>query len=241
MDTHLSSSALPNDDETRRGVTRWLRRETMGIIMAAVILFLCAGRLDWMAGWATVGTLAFWVVATALAVIPRHPQVLAERLGPRKDAKAWDTAIVGLIGVVVLALYLVAGLDARYGWTTGFPVAAQTAGLFATLLGYAIAVWATASNAFFSQTVRIQTERGHVVATDGPYRIVRHPGYVGSILAYLGTSVLLGSWWAIVLGALMAVLMVVRTALEDRTLQAELPGYKEYTQRVRYRLLPGVW
>lgn len=241
MEMQLSGKSSIEKEKTRSGVLRWARRETMGLVMAAVILFLCAGRLDWMAGWATVGTLAFWVVATALAVIPRHPQVLAERLGPRKDAKAWDTAIVGLIGVVVLAVYLVAGLDARYGWTTGFPIAAQIVGGIAALLGYAIVVWATASNAFFSQNVRIQTERGHVVATGGPYRVVRHPGYVGSILAYLGTSVLLGSFWAILLGVLMAVLMVVRTALEDRTLQAELPGYKEYTQRVRYRLLPGVW
>lgn len=241
MATHLSETTPAEKDKIRNGVMRWARRETMGLVMAAVILFLCAGRLDWMAGWATVGTLAFWVVATALAVIPRHPQVLAERLGPRKDAKVWDTAIVGLIGVVALAVYVVAGLDARYGWTTGFPIAAEIAGGIVTLLGYAAIVWATASNAFFSQNVRIQTERGHTVASGGPYRFVRHPGYVGSILAYLGTSVLLGSWWAIVFGALMAVLMIVRTILEDRTLQAELPGYKEYTQRVRYRLLPGVW
>ncbi len=213
----------------------------MGIIMAALILFLSAGRWDWVWGWATVGTLVFWVGATALAVIPRHPQVLAERLGPRKDAKTWDTKIVGIIGVAVLAMYIVAGLDARYGWTAGFSTGGQILGAIAALLGYSIVVWATASNAFFSQTIRIQTERGHTVSTGGPYRFVRHPGYVGSILAYLGTPVLLGSWWAILLGAIMALLMIVRTALEDRTLQNELPGYKEYAQRVRSRLLPGLW
>ncbi len=213
----------------------------MGIVMAAVILFLCAGRWDWVWGWATVGTLAFWVGATALVVIPRHPQVLAERLGPRKDAKAWDTALVSLVGVFVLAIYVVAGLDVRYAWTTGFPSVAQTAGLIAALLGYAVVVWATATNAYFSLNVRIQKERGHTVVTGGPYRFFRHPGYVGSILAYLGTPILLGSSWAILLGIVTAVLMIARTALEDKTLQAELPGYPEYARRVRYRLLPGIW
>ncbi len=226
---------------TTRGVVRWSIRETTGIVMAGVILFLCAGRWDWAWGWAAVGTLAFWVGATALAVIPRHPQVLAERLGPRKDAKAWDTAIMSFVGVIALAVYAVAGLDVRYGWTIGFPTAAQIAGVIVALFGYAVVVWATAANAYFSLNVRIQKERGHTVVTGGPYRFVRHPGYVGSILAYLGTPILLGSWWAIVLGGITALVMIVRTALEDRTLQAELPGYPEYAQRVRYRLLPGVW
>ncbi len=230
-----------NASSTTRGVIRWAVRETMGIVMAAIILMLAAGRWDWLWGWVAVGTLVFWVGGTALAVIPRHPDLLNQRRGPRKDAKAWDTAIVSLIGVVVLAVYLVAGLDVRYGWTIGFPLAAQIVGTVAAVIGYAIVVWATATNAFFSLNVRIQKERGHSVVTDGPYRFVRHPGYVGSILAYLGTSVLLGSWWAILLGVVMVVLMIVRTALEDKTLQNELPGYQEYAQKVRSRLLPGVW
>ncbi len=230
-----------NSSATMRGVVRWAIREMMGLVMAGLILFLCAGRWDWIWGWAAVGILAFWVSSTALAVIPRHPQVLAERLGPRKDAKAWDTAIMSLVGVIVLAVYAVAGLDARYGWTVGFPTAAQIWGVIVALLGYGIVIWATAANAYFSPNVRIQKERGHTVVTSGPYRFVRHPGYVGSILAYLGTPILLGSWWAIVLGGITVLLMIVRTALEDKTLQAELPGYKEYSQCVRNRLLPGVW
>ncbi len=209
--------------------------------MAGVILFLCAGRWDWGWGWVAVGTLAFWVSATALAVIPRHPQVLAERLGPRRDAKAWDTAIMSLVGLIVLAVYAVAGLDVRYGWTISFPNTAQILGVIVALVGYTVVVWATAANAYFSLTVRIQKERGHTVVTGGPYRFVRHPGYVGSILAYLGTPILLGSWGAIVLGGVSALLMIARTALEDKTLQNELPGYQEYAHNVRYRLLPGVW
>ena len=213
----------------------------MGVIMSAVILFVSAGRWDWVWGWMAVIILAGWVGATALAVIPKSPQLLAERVGPRKGAKAWDTAIMSVVGLIILAVYVVAGLDVRNGWTTGFSIVAQAVGAIATALGYALVVWATASNAYFSLIVRIQQERGHTVVTTGPYRFVRHPGYVGSILAYVGTPLMLGSAWAILLGAASALLMIARTTLEDRTLQAELPGYVEYTQRTRYRLLPGVW
>jgi protein-S-isoprenylcysteine O-methyltransferase Ste14 len=230
-----------NSSATRRGVVRWCIRETMGIVMAGAILFLCAGRWDWLWGWATLFTLALWVGATALAVIPTNPALLAERTGPRKGAKPWDTAIMGIVGMIVLAIYVVGGLDVRNNWTTGFPMAAHVAGVIVTVLGYALVVWATASNAFFSQIVRIQKERGHAVATGGPYRFVRHPGYVGSIVAYVGTPIILGSGWAIVLGVGSAVLMIVRTAFEDKTLLQELNGYKDYATRVRYRLLPGVW
>jgi protein-S-isoprenylcysteine O-methyltransferase Ste14 len=234
----MSTSTSP---QTTRGVVRWSIRETMGVVMSVLILFLCAGRWDWLWGWAAVIVLAFWVGATALAVIPTNPALLAERTRPRKGAKAWDTAIMSIVGLIVLAVYVVGGLDVRYGWTNGFPIVAQIAGLILAVLGYALFVWATASNAFFSLIVRIQKERGHAVATGGPYQFVRHPGYVGSILAYVGTPIILGSWWAIALGVVSALLMIVRTAFEDKTLLAELDGYKDYAARVRYRLLPGVW
>jgi protein-S-isoprenylcysteine O-methyltransferase Ste14 len=148
---------------------------------------------------------------------------------------------MSMVGLIILAVYVAAGLDVRYEWSTGFSISAQVAGAIITILGYTLVVWATASNAYFSLIVRIQQERGHTVVTTGPYRFVRHPGYVGSILAYVGTPMLLGSWWALGLGLFTALLMIVRTGLEDRTLQAELPGYTHYAQRTRYRLLPGVW
>ena len=224
-----------------RGVARWFVREIFGTIMVAVILFLSADRWDWVWGWATFITVALWVIATALVVYPKNPALLAERSGPRKGAKTWDTVIMIFVGTIILIIYIVAGFDARYGWTTNFPIWANIAGVMLTLLGYALAVWATASNAFFSLIVRIQTERGHTVATGGPYQFVRHPGYVGTILAYIGTPLILGSAIAIALGIVTALLIIARTALEDRTLIAELAGYTEYAARVRYRLLPGVW
>jgi protein-S-isoprenylcysteine O-methyltransferase Ste14 len=237
----VTSTINPNSSATKRGVVRWCIRETMGIVMAGAILFLSAGRWDWLWGWATLIPLALWVGATALAVIPANPALLAERTRPGIGAKAWDKAIMSTVGMSILAIYVVGGLDARNNWTTGFPMAAQIAGVIVTVLGYALVVWATASNAFFSQIVRIQKERGHTVATGGPYRFVRHPGYVGSIIAYVGTPIILGSGWAVILGVVSAVLMIVRTAFEDKTLLQELNGYKDYAARVRYRLLPGVW
>jgi len=115
------------------------------------------------------------------------------------------------------------------------------AGLLFTLLGYGLFMWAMASNAYFSEGVRIQSERGHAVASGGPYRFVRHPGYVGVIIAHLATPFLLGSLWALIPSALLAGLFVLRTHLEDKTLTAELDGYEAYTQETRFRLLPGIW
>ena len=117
----------------------------------------------------------------------------------------------------------------------------QIVALVVAVLCYALIVWAMAANAFFSKVVRIQDDRGHTVATGGPYRIVRHPGYVGGILFELATPIMLGSWWALIPGGFTALFFVVRTALEDKTLHEELPGYAEYAQQTRYRLLPGIW
>ena len=227
--------------DTSRIVARWAIHETMGVVMLVLILFLSANRWDWGWGWALVILMAAWVIGTAVAVIPRYPHLLADRVSPKKGAKKWDAAIMGIIGVLSLAGYVIAGLDVRNGWSTSLPPILQWIALVLVAAGYAVVVWATASNAFFSATVRIQTERGHSVATGGPYRFIRHPSYVGMIAVYLATPILLGSWWACLPGAATALLVLLRTMLEDRTLQAELAGYKEYSAEVRYRLLPGIW
>jgi len=209
--------------------------------MLAAMLFLPAGRLDWVMGWVLVGIMFLWANTTALVLILRNPELIAERIGPKKGAKPWDTVLLSIIGLVTIARCIVAGLDQRFGWTTGISLPLQIAMLAVAVLGYALVVWATAANPFFSQAVRIQKERGHTVATGGPYRYVRHPGYVGAIIQSLGAPPMFGSLWTLIPGGLAALLMVIRTALEDRTLHEELDGYREYAQRVRYRLLPGVW
>jgi len=222
-------------------VARFAIRETMGIILMGVALFWSAGETNWWPAWALIAVTLAWILATAIVILRYNSDLLAERLGPRKGAKRWDTAIMSGYGLLQLAVLIVAGLDQRFGWTAGLPVTAQMAALVVCCLGYALAVWATASNAYFSQIVRIQTERGHKVATGGPYHYIRHPAYAGSVLTALAVPVLLASWWALIIGSVSAFLMILRTVLEDRTLQAELHGYPEYARQVRQRLVPGLW
>ncbi len=136
---------------------------------------------------------------------------------------------------------VIAGLDHRFGWSTGIGIVAQIGAFVVCCCGYALVVWATAANVYFSQIVRIQTERCHEVATGGPYRFVRHPGYTGTILTAVATPILLTSWWALALSVPAASLLILRTILEDRTLQAELPGYVEHARRTRYLLVADVW
>jgi len=220
---------------------RYAVRELLGLGGMGVALFWSAGRFDWWPGWAALAVMAAWIAATAIVIVRSNPALLAERLGPRRGAKSWDTAIMSLLGLVQLARYVVAGLDQRSGWTGGLPLAAQMAALAVCVVGYALVVWATASNAFFSQIVRIQTERGQTVVSDGPYGWVRHPAYAGAVAYELVVGILLASWWSCAIGGVAAILLVIRTALEDRALRAELTGYQEYAGRVRHRLLPGVW
>jgi protein-S-isoprenylcysteine O-methyltransferase Ste14 len=221
-------------------IIRYAIREIVGLVGMGVALFWSAGRIDWWPAWAALAVMTGWIIATAMIIFRLNPDLLAERLGPRKGAKSWDTAILSMLGLVQLVRYIIAGLDQRYGWTGGLPLSVQMVALIACALGYTLVTWATASNTFFSQIVRIQPERGHVVVTGGPYRYVRHPAYLGAILYELAVPVLLASWWAMIPSGLGAILLILRTALEDRTLQTELAGYVDYARQVRYRLLPGV-
>jgi protein-S-isoprenylcysteine O-methyltransferase Ste14 len=236
-------NANPNErSDVRRGVARWLIREILGSLFTAAILFGTAGHLDWVMGWVLVGMYLVWTAATALTVIPTNPEMLAERTGPKAGTKKWDMVILSIIGVAEVAKYIVAGLDLRWGWSPQIPLSLQLAGVVVAVLGQDVLLtWSMAANAFFAQTVRIQEERGQAVATGGPYRYVRHPGYVGSLLFQIGTPLMLGSLWTFVPSGLIVLLTVVRTALEDRTLLQELDGYKAYAAQVRYRLVPGVW
>lgn len=226
-----------------RGIIRWIVQAILGLVAYGLILFFAAGRIDWIWGWAQLLVIAAFLAAHPLLLIPIRPELLAEReKGFRdEDVKGWDKWLAGLAAGSVLPLWVVAGLDARFGWTGPMPIILHLAGLLANILGYALFLWAMVSNAFFAEGVRIQEERGHKVAKNGPYRYVRHPGYAGAILSGLTTPFLLGSLWAMIPAAVMAALYVVRTGLEDRTLRDELPGYDEYALQTLSRLLPGVW
>lgn len=222
-------------------IIRFAIREGMGVISVAVALFWSAGGIDWWPGWALIGVTAVWVLATGIVILRSSPDLLAERLGPRKGSKGWDTAIMSVHGILQLAVLIIAGLDHRNKWSGSFQISVQVVALIVCFIGYGLVVWATATNAFFSQIVRIQTERNHEVVMGGPYQYVRHPAYAGGFLTQVFTPILLASWWALLIGILDAFLMILRTSLEDRTLHAELSGYPEYARHVRYRLLPRIW
>lgn len=222
-------------------VVRYVIRESLGLAVMGVALFWSAGKFAWWPAWAVLTVMFVWVLATAAVILTINPDLLIERLGPRRGAKSWDTIIMSLLGLAQLARYIVAGFDQRFGWTGGFALSVQLSAFLFCGLGYFLVVWATASNAFFSQVVRIQTERGQTVVSTGPYAVVRHPAYLGAILFELAAPMLLASWAALSISILTVFLLILRTSLEDHTLQTELAGYKEYCQHVRYRLLPGLW
>jgi len=247
MGTDATMGRAEMTPEVSEAVRRWLIKGYVGVLFTAAMLFIPAWRLDWVMGWVYVALWLLWHSALALILIPTNPELLAERARAQKGSKSWDVMLISFAGLATMAQGILAGFDVRLGWTTQalsggqIPLLLQVVAAVIAALGYALVVWAMAANAFFSETVRIQEDRGQTVATGGPYRYVRHPGYVGSVVFNLVSPIMLGSLWALIPGVLAALAFVIRTALEDRTLQQELPGYVEYTQRTRHRLLPGIW
>jgi len=243
MEQHISTHPQPSP-ETRRAIIKWIVQAAAGWAGYGLILFVSAGTMDWVWGWVMLIVMAIFLAAHPIILIPINPDLLAEREKGLRDrgVKTWDRWIAALAGgVFPIVSWVVAGLDFRFGWTESLPLAVHLSGLLVMALGFALFLWAMASNAFFAEGVRIQTERGHTVAAGGPYRYVRHPGYAGAVLSILAAPLLLGSLWALVPAGISAALYVVRTYLEDKLLRAELPGYEEYAQRTRHRLVPGVW
>jgi protein-S-isoprenylcysteine O-methyltransferase Ste14 len=206
--------------------------------LIALLLFAAAGTIHWLYAWLYTASMVLIQLGGAFFM---PLEVLAERGSKKENAEKWDKVVTGLILPSFLSVYLVAGLDFRWHWSPELGTAWHLGAVLIFILGCALEMWAMAANRFFSTAVRIQFERGHAVCSDGPYRHVRHPGYAGMVLYYGVTPVFLGSLWALIPASIVAILLVTRTWLEDRTLQEKLAGYGEYTERVRFRLVPGVW
>lgn len=213
------------------------------VFAAPFIPMMISGRWNWPEAWLYVVFSSLSFVISRILVARRHPDLIAERARFMEagDTKPWDRILAPMLALGSILILVVAGLDEFYGWSPAYSSGAKIAAFVGILLGYAFSSWALIENRFFAGTVRIQTERGHHVVSSGPYRFVRHPGYAGAALGYLLIPVLLDSTWAFIPSVLLLFVMILRTSLEDRTLQEELPGYEEFTQKTRYRLVPGIW
>ena len=242
MSHHTSVEQPRRESGTTSVVLRWLIQTAVFTLIMAASLFISAGRLGWTMAWVFIGMFVAGQGIIGLVLIPSNPELVAERTQLKADKRDLDRVLAGLIVLYgPVSTWIVAGLDVRFGWSFQSPLGLQMAALAVAVLGTLLTIWAMASNKFFYGTVRIEKDRGHTVATAGPYQYVRHPGYVGGILFALATPLILGSWWAFIPAGLTTCVFVVRTALEDQTLQNELDGYRDYAARIRARLLPGIW
>ena len=239
MNTNTSANQPNGKSDLASRIRKRMLQVVVQFLVLAAILFISSGRLDWVWAWAYLGV---GVTILAINVLVMPPELIAERgRTDKKDIKAWDRMLTTLNIFPTLGVPIIAGLDERVGWSPPLAMAIQVVGLIFFALAQGLFTWAMVSNKFFSTSVRIQTDRDHTVASGGPYQYVRHPGYFGYIMSVFAMALALGSLWALIPAGLTMCLLVVRTALEDRTLQEELPGYKEYAERVRYCLIPGVW
>ncbi|NTJ61949.1 isoprenylcysteine carboxylmethyltransferase family protein [Agrobacterium rhizogenes] len=214
----------------------------IGLPLALLVLvFLPAGRLDWVPGWVFI---AFLVVSYGIATLIMrrvNPVIFRARSRFQAGTKRWDLILVSLMCLGMIAEIPLGTLDAgRMAWSA-MPISIVILGYILLAAGIALGTWAQAVNRFFEPGVRLQRERGQHVISNGPYAFVRHPGYVSAIMIFAGLALAIGSWWALIPAAWASGLLILRTSWEDALLQAELEGYADYARRVRFRLLPGLW
>jgi len=215
-------------------------RVLLAPILMIGLLFLTAGRWDYWQAW--VYTIINLVILILMGtILTPNSELVEERLNPKEGMKGWDKFYFAFTTPLYIIALVIAGLDARFGWTTNMPLTVYWLSVLVYVLGQAIFQWARYTNNYFSSVVRIQTDRGQTVCKDGPYQYVRHPGYVGGFLFTIATGLVLGSWWASIPQVIAAFMLVWRTAREDRTLQVELPGYAEFALETKYRMVPGIW
>jgi protein-S-isoprenylcysteine O-methyltransferase Ste14 len=205
------------------------------------LVFLPAGRIDWRPGWIFVAVLVVSFGLSALVIARVNPVIFRARSRFQKGTKKWDLALLAVMLPTIVAEIPIATLDAgRLHWSK-VPPWVTPLGYALLVGGIAVTAWAQAVNPFFEPGVRIQTERDQRPITNGPYRIIRHPGYAAAIAIFAGLALAFGSWWALVPAGLATLLLIVRTGLEDALLRDKLPGYQAYANKTRYRLAPGVW
>ncbi len=230
-------------EQTKRKIMRVVIQLILVVVLVPLLPMMISGDWGWWQGWAYAALNILSFAASRLIVYRVHPDLIRERARfmEAQDTKPWDKVLAPMLALGSTLGAVTAGFDHVYGWTVAFPMWVHITALIIIVIGYSFSSWALVVNRFFSGTVRIQTERGHHVVTTGPYRFVRHPGYAGGLLGFVLIPLLLDSLWAFIPTALLTIILIVRASLEDKTLQAELPGYAEYALKTRYRLIPGIW
>ena len=212
-----------------------------GPLFIIAIVFITAGTFNYWQG-ILYTALTMVVLAVSIFSIRKNKELINERLKPGEGTKSWDKVYLRLSGILFFVTLILACLDGgRFNWSPPLPFAVYLVAIGIYLLGNFFFVWARTTNRFFSSVVRIQKDRGQTVCQEGPYKYVRHPGYLGGSLYTLVTPLLLGSLWAMIPVVMTIILMIIRTLLEDKMLDAELSGYREYKEKVKYRILPHVW
>jgi protein-S-isoprenylcysteine O-methyltransferase Ste14 len=223
-------------------IAKLLLQNLIWIVAMGALLFVPAGTLHWPAAWVFLAAMAILGVSGGLWLARTDPALLAERMRPmmQDDQPAADKKFMLVFGAVALIWFIAIGLDRRLH-ASAIPEALQALGLIILVLSSGFIMWVMRANSFAAPVIKLQTERGHRVISTGPYAWVRHPMYSGTVLFFVGTPLLLGSWWGVALSPSFIVLFAVRSGIEERALLAGLSGYTDYAARVRYRLLPGVW
>jgi protein-S-isoprenylcysteine O-methyltransferase Ste14 len=223
-------------------IAKLLLQNLLYVAGMGALLFLFAGTLHWPAAWTFLGTIAVVGVASGLWLARRDPALLAERMRPmmQEGQPAADKKFMLVFGAASLSSFLVIGLDKRWH-NVHMPVVWQALGFVLLLASTGFILWVMRENSFAAPVVKVQAERGHRVVDTGPYAWVRHPMYTGTMLFFVGTPLLLGSWWGVAMAPLFSILFAIRAGIEERMLLAGLSGYADYVARVRYRLVPGIW
>lgn len=232
---------LSDDKSTSINKGLFLIRVVLYLIFLAGVIFLLAGSLRWTMGWVMWGIFCL-VNILSVIIVPIDQGLMEERTVIKDDVKEWDKRLTRIPSVLFPFGFIVVGaLDHRFDWSGDFAPWLIYVGIVVGIIGYLISLWAARVNKFYARYVRIQKERGHHTITSGPYQFVRHPGYIGLSLFCLATPLIMESIWAYIPVVMIVLALVIRTYFEDRTLVEELPGYAEYTQKTRYRLIPGIW
>ena len=216
-------------------------RIVLAIVFMGATLFISAGSFQWKDARTLLGLFFIIIIINLLVLIKWNPGVIEERMNVKKGTKKWDLVLGSVIGVLSIGILVIAGLDERYGWSPDMAHWIRMLAIAMCVLSDLFFLWAMAVNKYFAKFMRIQEDRGHTVVTDGPYQYIRHPGYVGWTFMWITLPVILGSLWAFLPVGVSIILILVRTAWEDKCLMEELEGYPEYSHKVRFRLIPGLW